>query len=77
MGDPIKLFTVIALISVPTVMFGGYMLLRFNASSRLSGFQHGYFKAGHAHAGVLLILALVTLDILARSGLGPGLRWTV
>lgn len=77
MSDPIKLFTVIALISIPTVMFGGFALLRLNAGTRLNGFQHAYFKAGHAHAGVLLVLALVTLDILARSGLGSGPRWTV
>ena len=31
--DPIKLFTVIALVSLPTVMFGGYSLLRLTAKA--------------------------------------------
>lgn len=77
MSDPIRLFTVVALISIPTVMFGGFSLLRSMSARRLSGFQQTYFRAGHAHAGVLLVLALVTLDILSRTGLGAGMRWLV
>ena len=75
--DPTKLFTVIALISLPTVMFGGYSALRLTAAQKLTPFQHQYFKAGHAHAGVLLVLALVSLDLLARTDLGDGARWIV
>jgi hypothetical protein len=75
MTDPVRLFTVIALVSLPTVMFGGFSLLRLLAARRLTGFQVGAFRAGHAHAGVLLVLSLVYLDLLGRSGLGPGLRW--
>ena len=52
--DPIKLFTVIALVSLPTVMFGGYSLLRLMKDRKLTPFQETYFRAGHAHAGVLL-----------------------
>jgi hypothetical protein len=76
-SDPVKLFTVIALVSLPTVMFGGYSLLRLNATQGLTDFQRTYFRAGHAHAGVLLVLALVALDVLARTDSGSGLRWTV
>jgi len=75
MGDPVRVFTVIALISLPTVMFGGFSLLRLLASRGLSSFQRESFRAGHAHAGVLLVLSLVYLDILSRSGLSVGLRW--
>lgn len=75
--DPIKLFTVIALVSLPTVMFGGYSLLRLSAARRLTPFQHAYFRAGHAHAGVLLVLALVSLVLLAGTDLGTGARWLV
>ena len=75
--DPIKLFTVIALVSLPTVMFGGYSLLRLSAMQKLTPFQHGYFKAGHAHAGVLLVLSLVTLNLLGGTDLGRGMRWLV
>ncbi|HSV66716.1 MAG TPA: hypothetical protein VLJ59_12505 [Mycobacteriales bacterium] len=79
MDGPVQLFTVIVLISIPTVMFGGFSLLRLIPKEKLTDFQHTYFRAGHAHAGVLLVLSLVTLDILGRPGLGisAGLQWTV
>jgi hypothetical protein len=77
MSGAIKLFTVIALFSLPTVMYGGYSLLRLMQRRKLSEFQITYFRAGHAHAGVLLVLALVVLDILDRAGCGPALVWTV
>ena len=73
--DPIKLFIVIALISLPTVMFGGYSLLRLKSVKKLTPFQETYFRAGHAHAGVLLVLALVSLVILSGTDLSTGVRW--
>ena len=75
--DPIKLFTIIALVSLPTVMFGGYSLLRLSSARGLTPFQHNYFRAGHAHAGVLLILALVSLILLRGTELSTGVRWVV
>jgi len=75
--DPVKLFTVIALVALPTVMFGGYSLLRLDALRKLTPFQHTYFKAGHAHAGVLLTLSLVVLVLLGRTDLATGVQWLV
>ena len=75
MDMPVKLFTVIALILLPTVMFGGFSLLQLLTSQRLNDFQRTYFRAGHAHAGVLLVLTLVALEIMARSDLGTGCGW--
>lgn len=75
--DPTKLFTVIALVSLPTVMFGGYSLLRLTAARKLTPFQHAYFRAGHAHAGVLLVMTLATLTLLAGTELSDGVRWVV
>ena len=77
MEMPVKLFTVIALIALPTVMFGGFSLLRLLGSEQLNEFQRTYFRAGHAHAGVLLVLALVTLDIMTRTDLGTGQQWII
>jgi hypothetical protein len=73
----IKLFTVIALFSLPTVMYGGYSLLRLLTARKLSEFQVAYFRAGHAHAGVLLVLSLVVLDIVGRAGLGSTTAWII
>ena len=75
--DPVKLFTVIVLISLPTVMYGGYSLLSLLAKEKLNDFQLTYFRAGHAHAGVLLVMTLATLTVLDRTGLGDGGRWLV
>jgi hypothetical protein len=75
--DPIKLFTVIALVSLPTVMFGGYSLLQLSTAKKLTPFQETYFRAGHAHAGVLLVLSLVSLVLLSGTDLSTGMRWLV
>jgi len=54
----LKLFQLISWISLPTVMFGGYSLLGA-AGDKITPEQRALFRAGHAHAGVLLILSLV------------------
>ena len=77
MHGAVKLFTVIALFSLPTVMYGGYSLLRLLKARKLNEFQLTYFRAGHAHAGVLLVLALVVLDVVARTGVDPTTQWII
>jgi hypothetical protein len=77
MSDPIRLFTVIALVSVPTVMFGGFSLLRLLPTGKLTAFQIRNFRVGHAHAGVLLVLVLILLPHLAGTDLSSGVRWLV
>lgn len=77
MDDTIKLFTVIVLIALPTVMYGGFSLLQLRIRGKLDEFQQTYFRAGHAHAGVLLVMSLAALDVLARTDLGDGAVWAV
>ncbi len=61
--DPI--LTIVAgatVLTVITIMFGGTFLLRASTGHvALNGLQQRYFRAGHAHAGVLVILGLVCL----------------
>ena len=68
----------VLLITVPTIAFGGAMLLRM-----IWGREPGYldnpvrqslWRAGHAHAGVLVILALVGMLYVDRAGLSGGLE---
>lgn len=59
MGN-LRIFTIIAWIALPTVMYGGYALLGFLPRGGLSSFQQTFFRAGHAHAGVLLLMSLQT-----------------
>ena len=51
------------LFSVPTIIYGGYFLLSVLSGQHeelaLTDFQKSMFRAGHAHAGVLVILALL------------------
>jgi hypothetical protein len=71
-----RLFAIVSLILLPTVMFGGYSLLRLlTVGPELTEFQRTYFRAGHAHAGVLLVLSLVYYEYLAGTTVGDGLRW--
>lgn len=72
-----KVLTVITLVSIPTVMFGGYSLLRLLGTDRLTEFQTQFFRAGHAHAGVLLVLTLASLSVAARFGVSATLTWVV
>jgi hypothetical protein len=67
------------LISVPTVEFGGTFLLRILSGkhSEFTEFQRSMFRAGHAHAGVLVILALVAQVFTDQAGLSAPIGWAV
>ena len=74
--DPVRLFSIISLIALPTVMFGGYSLLGLLARDNawLTPFRATYFRAGHAHAGVFLVLSLVYYTYLAQTTFSTGLK---
>jgi hypothetical protein len=58
----------IVLFTIVTVEFGGWSLLGFLTSEEgLTEFEEQFFRAGHGHAGVLLILALVYLVLMDRT----------
>jgi hypothetical protein len=74
-----RLFAGILLVVLPTVMFGGLSLLHF-LTTRTAGFvdnplRHDLFRAGHAHAGVYLVLSLVMLRYVDETALGPAWKW--
>jgi hypothetical protein len=72
----LRVVEIIAWIALPTVMYGGYSLLGLLNRDRLTPFQQTYFRAGHAHAGVLLLLSLLYFLFLERTGLAPALQLT-
>ncbi len=50
------------LLTLVTVEFGGYYLTTVvGGPAELTGFQLAFSRAGHAHAGVLIVLSLVCL----------------
>ncbi len=67
-----RVFPVISWAGQPTVIYGGYLLLKLvNGKKPMSDFQRTYFRAGHAHAGVLLLMELLYHEYLERTDLSP------
>lgn len=74
--EPTRLLPIIALLSLVGVEYGGWALLGFlTGRGALGAFREQFFRAGHAHAGVLLVLSLVYFLYLDRAGLSTGTQW--
>jgi hypothetical protein len=73
MTDATKLIAGILLITVPTIEYGGTFLLGLlsRGHADFTDFQRSMFRAGHAHAGVLVVLALVALLFADQAGFSP------
>lgn len=74
-----RTFGGILLIVLPTVMFGGLSLLSF-LTRNVPGYndnplRHDLWRAGHAHAGVYLVLSLVMLQYVDEAALSPVWKW--
>jgi hypothetical protein len=74
----------VILLTVPTIMYGGLTLLGILTGGgaglrpgdlQLTDTQWALFRAGHAHAGVWVILSLVLQVLIDGAVLGDGLRW--
>lgn len=64
-------------LTVIGIMSGGAFLLRITAGGLpFNGLQKRFFRAGHAHAGVLVILGLVSLLLLAATGVQGLWAWS-
>ena len=76
-----KLMCGITLITIPSIQYGGYFLLRLLSGGHqgleLNDFQKAMFRAGHAHAGVLVILALICQLLADEASLSVELIWSV
>ena len=76
-----RLISGIILITVPTIQYGGYFLLT-SLMNKGSGYmenplRQNFFSAGHAHAGVIVMLSLIC-QILADAASHPvPLLWCV
>lgn len=79
MSRETKIFAGILLVVLPTVMFGGLSLLRFlitNSPGYVDNpLRHDLFRAGHAHAGVYLVLSLVMLRYVDEAALSSSWKW--
>jgi hypothetical protein len=69
------------LIAVPTIEFGGLFLLSAlvdrDSGYTANALRQNFFRAGHAHAGVVTILSLVCQPLVDVATLSPGWQWLV
>jgi hypothetical protein len=81
MSDQARWMIAIAFISIPTIAFGGTFLLsilrRQTGRENITEEQKAYFRAGHAHAGVLVLLNILGQLALDQSRFGEGLVWVL
>jgi Ni,Fe-hydrogenase I cytochrome b subunit len=68
-------------ITIPTIQYGGYFLLT-SLMDKSSGYmenslRQNFFRAGHAHAGVIVILSLLAQIFADAAVLPESLRWMV
>lgn len=81
MSDATRWMVAIAFISLPTIAFGGYFLLSIlkkqAGTEGISGIQRDYFKAGHAHAGVLVLLGIIGQIVLDYSRFNEAAVWVI
>ena len=76
-----KVMAGIILITVPTIQYGGYFLLT-SLMNKSSGYmenplRQNFFRAGHAHAGVIVLLALICQVLADSAALPIPLLWFV
>ena len=79
MSRDLRMFAGVLLVVLPTVMFGGLSLLSFLTNNspgyNNNPLRHDLWRAGHAHAGVYLVLSLVMLRYVDEAALSPFWKW--
>jgi hypothetical protein len=76
--EPTNILPIVAVFLLPTVEYGGWALLTAFTGTRPGNFadwQKQFWRAGHAHAGVLLVLTLVYLLYLPRAEFSNTWEW--
>jgi hypothetical protein len=81
MSSGARMMSGILLLTIPTIQYGGYFLLGVLSGKHralaLNEFQKAMFRAGHAHAGVIVILSIVCQLLLDHVALSSGVIWSL
>ena len=76
-----RLMCGLALISVPTVQYGGAFLLKMLRTGEAgyvdNPIRQNLFRAGHAHAGVILMFSLICQVLVDSISISGVLAWSV
>ena len=76
MTDASRVIAGVVLLTIVTIQFGGYFMTKIvRGQVPMTGFQKSFARAGHAHAGVLVILSLVGLLYVDQTGLSGFWLW--
>ena len=81
MSSATKLMAGLIFITVPTIQYGGYFLLT-SLMDKSSGYmdnalRQNFFRAGHAHAGVIVILSLLVQIFADTAALPESIKWMI
>src|SRR5208337_2031474 len=81
MSSATKVMAGLIFITVPTIQYGGYFLLT-SLIDKSSGYmenalRQNFFRAGHAHAGVIVILSLLAQIFVDAAVLPVSLEWMI
>ncbi len=80
MSPQSRLVAGILLIVLPTVELGGASILSLliaDPSYAQNDLRQDLWRAGHAHAGVWLVLSLIALRYVDEATLSEGMKWVV
>ncbi len=81
MSRATKLMAGLILLAIPTIQYGGYFLLT-QLMDRESGYmanalRQNFFRAGHAHVGVITLLSLIAQMLVDAAKLSSPWQWLV
>jgi hypothetical protein len=77
MSRPSRRLAGVLLVVMPTVVLGGVSVLSLlitDPGYRENALRQDLWRAGHAHAGVLLVLSLIALRYVDQAALGPRVK---
>jgi len=81
MASAPRLMAGITVVTVPTILFGGLTVLGILTAGAAGGpeltpLQYGLYRAGHAHAGALVMLSILVHVLLDHARLSNTVCWT-
>lgn len=76
LSDPARITAAVVLLTVVGIESGGFFLLKvFGGRLVTTDLQKSFYRAGHAHAGVLVILGLLCLLLAEATSLTGFAHW--
>ncbi|TDU89982.1 hypothetical protein EV138_3563 [Kribbella voronezhensis] len=76
LSDPSRMIAGVILLTIATIEFGGWFMTKIvRGDVPMTEFQKSFARAGHGHAGVLVILSLVGLLYVDSTSLDGFFLW--